>query len=119
MRFKAFNIKFNTDGRKISTLPTVIEFDAANLEDAREDAADRVSDVTGFLVESLDVRALVAAEELTEQLLGSARNHGLDSDPDHEVGDLQNAFREAIKFLTPDQVQELYVKLWDKELIKE
>ena len=118
MRFEAFSIKYDTDGRKVTTLPTVVEFEAENLEQAREEAADRVSDVTGFLVESLDVHALVSAEELTEQLLGSARNHGLDSDPDHEVGDLQDSLREALKFLTPEQVQELYVKLWDKELIR-
>jgi hypothetical protein len=119
VRFKAFNIKYDTDGRKITTLPTVVEFDAESLEAAREDAADRISDVTGFLVESLDVRPLVTSEELLDQLLNSAKWHGQDSDPDHEVGDLQDDLREAVKFLTPDQVQELYVKLWDKELIKE
>jgi hypothetical protein len=118
VRFKAFNINFDTDGKKV-TLPTVVEFDAENLEAAREDAADQVSDVTGFLVESLDVRPLMSAEELGQTIIESAKQHGLDSEPDHEVGDLQDVLREVVKFLTPDQVQELYVKLWDKELIKE
>lgn len=35
--------------------------------------------------------------------LGAAQAHGEDSDPDHEVGDLQDFLRAAFKIMTPDQ----------------
>ena len=33
----------------------------------------------------------------------AAQQHGLDSDPDHEVGDLQDALRECFNLLTKEQ----------------
>lgn len=38
-----------------------------------------------------------------ELLLAAARQHGLDSDPDHEVGDLQEASRKMWELMTPAQ----------------
>jgi len=35
--------------------------------------------------------------------LGAAQAHGEDSDPDHEVGDLQDFLRAAFKIMTPEQ----------------
>lgn len=36
-------------------------------------------------------------------LLGYAKQHGLDSEPEHEVGDLQDMFTVAYGLLTPEQ----------------
>ena len=38
-----------------------------------------------------------------ERLIEAARRHGEDSEPDHEVGDLQDILRAAWEELTPDQ----------------
>ena len=38
--------------------------------------------------------------DLFDEVLESARRHGEDSEPDHEVGDLQDALRIAWKALT-------------------
>jgi hypothetical protein len=38
-----------------------------------------------------------------ERFLRSALRHGVDSDPDHEVGDLQDYLREMWSILTPEQ----------------
>ena len=38
-----------------------------------------------------------------ERLIEAARRHGEDSEPDHEVGDLQDVLRAAWAELTPDQ----------------
>lgn len=38
----------------------------------------------------------------------AAELHGLDSDPDHEVGDLKDALTEAIRLMMPYQRQRLY-----------
>lgn len=38
-----------------------------------------------------------------ERLIEAARRHGEDSEPDHEVGDLQDILRAAWEQLTPDQ----------------
>lgn len=40
---------------------------------------------------------------LVEDLIGFAQKHGEDSDPDHEVGDLQDLLRAAWKLMTPEQ----------------
>lgn len=41
--------------------------------------------------------------DLVEQILRAAERHGLESEPDHEVGDLQDALREAWDHMTPEQ----------------
>lgn len=40
---------------------------------------------------------------LVEDLIGFARKHGEDSEPEHEVGDLQDLLRAAWALLTPEQ----------------
>jgi len=51
------------------------------------------------------VKALAAAPvqvaDPLDQILESAERHGQDSDPDHEVGDLQDALRIVWALLTP------------------
>jgi len=47
----------------------------------------------------------------------AAKDHGEDSEPDHEVGDLQEALRTAIELLPTQQKIDLYIKLKEKELI--
>ena len=38
-----------------------------------------------------------------ETYIGAAEQHGMDDDPDHEVGDLQDYLREVWSLLTPEQ----------------
>lgn len=38
-----------------------------------------------------------------EVYLAAAKTHGEDSDPDHEVGDLQEYLRAAFRIMTPEQ----------------
>lgn len=38
-----------------------------------------------------------------EVFVKAATKHGEDSEPDHEVGDLQDYFRAAFRLLTPEQ----------------
>lgn len=47
----------------------------------------------------------VSADVLLEPAfyVGAAQSHGESSDPDHEVGDLQDFFRAAFKIMTPEQ----------------
>ena len=40
---------------------------------------------------------------LVEDLIGLAKKHGEDSEPDHEVGDLQDLLRAAWAQMTPEQ----------------
>jgi len=54
--FEAYNIVYETDGEKIKGLPKTVRFEAVDLDEANEIAADKVSDATGWLVNSLDVR---------------------------------------------------------------
>lgn len=42
-------------------------------------------------------------EDLVERIVEAATLHGEESEPDHEVGDLQTALREAWKRMTPAQ----------------
>jgi hypothetical protein len=42
-----------------------------------------------------------------DDLLWGAEVHGLESEPDHEVGDLQDLLREAWRLMTPAQRAEL------------
>lgn len=42
-----------------------------------------------------------------QKLFESAQAHGENSEPDHEVGDLQNALEIAWELMTPEQRREL------------
>ena len=54
--FEAYNIVYETDGAKVADLPKTVRFEAADYDEAVEIAADKVSNTTGWLVNSLDVR---------------------------------------------------------------
>lgn len=45
-----------------------------------------------------------------EKLIEAARQHGLKSDPDHEVGDLQDILRTCWKYLKPVDQMAVYVQ---------
>jgi hypothetical protein len=45
----------------------------------------------------------LAAQNGVERLIDSATQHGQDSEPDHEVGDLQGFLRLAWEIMTPQQ----------------
>jgi len=46
---------------------------------------------------------------LVEDLIGFAEKHGEDSEPDHEVGDLQDLLRAAWRLMTPEQRREMLI----------
>lgn len=48
----------------------------------------------------------VTAENALSTLFGAARDHGELSEPDHEVGDLQDALSSVLNVLDPDQLSE-------------
>jgi hypothetical protein len=48
------------------------------------------------------------AADLLDEILSAAARHGLASEPDHEVGDLQDALRAAWSLLAPRQRRGLY-----------
>jgi hypothetical protein len=48
------------------------------------------------------------ATDLLEKLLAGAAAHAEASDPDHEVGDLQDILRSCWKRLTAEQQREVY-----------
>ena len=54
---------------------------------------------------------------LLEKLLAGAKAHGSFSEPDHEVGDLQEVLRTCWEYLSPTQKLEVYEK--HKELVTE
>lgn len=45
-----------------------------------------------------------------ETLIEAARQHGLDSEPDHEVGDLQSLLRDCWEALDPISAMHIYKK---------
>ena len=45
----------------------------------------------------------MSQDEQLEHLLMAAENHGTDSEPDHEVGDLQDCLRAAVALMTSEQ----------------
>jgi len=47
-------------------------------------------------------------DELLQRLLKGAETHGLDSEPDHEVGDLQDILRSSFKLLNDSQAMSIY-----------
>jgi hypothetical protein len=52
-------------------------------------------------------------ENLYAKITEAAQLHGQDSEPEHEVGDLQDALRISIDQMFPDQVERLE-KEWDE-----
>jgi hypothetical protein len=57
--------------------------------------------------------------KLYNKIIKSALEHGQDSEPDHEVGDLQDALSECIfRIMTVKQVKKLHDKLVKYEIIR-
>lgn len=48
------------------------------------------------------------AQEMLDALIAAAAKHGEESDPDHEVGDLQDILRACWERLTPRQRREVW-----------
>jgi DNA-binding SARP family transcriptional activator len=46
-----------------------------------------------------------------------ALEHGEDSDPDHEVGDLQDVLAMCLNIMSIDQARKLYTQISDRNLI--
>ena len=46
--------------------------------------------------------------DLVEEIIAAAERHGEQSEPDHEVGDLQDALRAAWALLSPDQRRKVH-----------
>lgn len=49
--------------------------------------------------------------ELIEQIIDHAKQHGEESEPDMEVGDLQEALRACWELLSPDQHTAVYAAI--------
>lgn len=81
--------------RALEKLTDAIEANTAAIADAPVPTADAVG-----------VRPTAAA--LFEAAVERAARHGLDSEPDHEVGDLQDVLREALQLMTPHQLGALH-----------
>jgi len=54
------------------------------------------------------------ATRLYDRITIAAIQHGQDDDPDHEVGDLQEALSICLELMTPDQLAQLEAKLEQK-----
>ena len=50
----------------------------------------------------------IVTTSLLEELLAAAKAHGDESEPDHEVGDLQGLLTSCWNRLSPDQQREVY-----------
>jgi hypothetical protein len=57
------------------------------------------------------------ARTLYNKIITKAQQHGEDSDPDHEVGDLQDSLRAALSLMTSNQIEKLKTILKEKEII--
>ena len=55
----------------------------------------------------------MSPRNVSKRLIDSAEKHGNESEPDHEVGDLQDALRAAIELMTEGQLKE--VSKWADE----
>lgn len=53
----------------------------------------------------------MSATSIIDDIIEAAANHGRDSEPDHEVGDLQDLLRVAWKIMTPQQ----RVRFWNDD----
>lgn len=49
-------------------------------------------------------------DRMCNELLDAARQHGLQSEPDHECGDLQDIVRKCFETMTPDQCEKIYTE---------
>ena len=47
-------------------------------------------------------------QKLINRLLKGAEAHGRDSEPDHEVGDLQDILRTCFGYMTGQQIMDVY-----------
>lgn len=47
----------------------------------------------------------MSEDEQLESVIDAAKRHGEDSEPDHEVGDLQDCLRAACEQMFPDQFE--------------
>jgi hypothetical protein len=54
---------------------------------------------------------------LYNAIIDQAKQHGEDSEPDHEVGDLQDSLSACLSIMTLPQTRKLYQVLIDDELI--
>ena len=59
----------------------------------------------------------MSATALYNDITNAAKQHGKDSEPDHEVGDLQDCLGEALKLLNATQLRTLRENLKERELI--
>jgi hypothetical protein len=59
----------------------------------------------------------ITATSLYNTIIKAAKEHGEDSEPDHEVGDLQDCLGEALKRMAPAQLEALQTELKERELI--
>jgi len=57
-------------------------------------------------------RSALRNNALIEYIINAAQAHGQDSDPDHEVGDLQTALRILWAAHTPGEQAALFKRLW-------
>jgi hypothetical protein len=57
MKFKATNIKYDTDGEHCPSLPKALFIEADSLQKAQLNGADIISDLTGWCVLSFNIRA--------------------------------------------------------------
>ena len=68
-----------------------------------------ISDISSWNIEAAEERLGLAEEVLgnglkdLETVFEMAKQHGEDSDPDHEVGDLQELLRQAWEIMSPEQ----------------
>jgi hypothetical protein len=52
-------------------------------------------------------------DEVYQAIVAAAERHGQADDPDHEVGDLQDALRTACSLLSPDTLKILHKEYFD------
>lgn len=82
---------------------------AAHLDDQFEPDREEFANLHSFpekeivLITGEPVNGQVVNFEPLEDLIDAAKQHGEDSEPDHEVGDLQDLLRAMWELLTPEQ----------------
>lgn len=57
-------------------------------------------------------------KSILDDIIAAAANHGRDSEPDHEVGDLQDLLRVAWKIMTPQQRTQFWNHDTTHEILK-
>jgi hypothetical protein len=74
-----------------------------------------------LLADLIAERDALKVDGRLDQIIGAAAKHGHDSEPDHEVGDLQDALRLAWAELTPAKRKKIHAAYfethdhWDEE----